>query len=633
MSQRIDLYSVLKYYAHKINSPLIEASKFLDFIEKYAQRAVIGNPEWAIWTSNASTRFGTALPGLIEQGKCVATGAGSAMQVFLPFYYADLIEDSYNTRNNTAELPFPSEESLHIKIPSNEVITIRPESDFLEYLEDPPESVVPVIRIRFSDERYGSALAISTLLPQKLLEVSLSKISQYLNSPADRDYVQHKLILQFQGRETVLKDILNELISRPAECITTFESGGDFVNLFWLYFCSLIRVDTKKKGELLMRDIAVIQAVSLIEQYNSFYKSKMTKSKERELALKSLDMNLEATPYLFSLGDILKFTNNQGKLLINLYSKADLDAHLKAKTIDDVKQEGSDLLVLYGSGSDQWFVLKSKLLSLCSRLLAETRPLVKKNITKRWAKLLNDFEHEPAMENDGDFERLLIRITRELAPALSALLADKRFALIYSELERNQESIPDTARLFINGQLISMTSLLLFKRKDLLSEIYDGLPFYYAVPFFFRIVAYFHNLTNKKARKKEPAIQKSKEAHKIPGNDLQISLKAIEAKLVPEGSTLELSLADLQRRWSKLLDATARKNLVEDVNSLVRDRLRRVTRMKSIKITDEILDQMSQDIVMQNSALSRLHEQDALQRYIKLYMVDQLTTFAATHNT
>ncbi|MDR1867034.1 MAG: hypothetical protein LBQ77_02060 [Treponema sp.] len=626
MAQKVGLYSILKFYAQKSGSSYINTQQFLDFLTKYAVKHAPNHPEWEEWTKGVKAKFTSELSKLLEQNKCQNLSGDKKGMISLPYYYIDMIQDAYQKWSTKTEELFPSEGSLSLKVPGTELVIIQVEQEFIDYLRDPPEEDdMAVYRLQFTEARYGSILATADLLPNRLLEVAVLKISLYLNNQSDKDYIEHKLRIQFQGKEGYLKEIINRIVKEPLQSINTIKEGGDSSNIFWLHFCSLIRIDMKKKADLLTRELAVVQAVHLVEQYYAFYKAKAVKNREREFALKALDSNFETQPFIFTMGDILNFTNNQDIPLLGQYSEDDLQQYLNKKTSESTGESVSEILLLRGMGGEQWFVKKTKLLNVCARLLTEVRPQIKKNLLKRWLKLLKDFQREPAMDNDTDFEKLLSRSLKEVSPQLAAILGDSRLLLVYMETESSQEKIPETARFFINGKLIPMTSLLLVKRKDVLAEINIDLPFYYSVPLLFRIAAYFHGLKRKKV--KPPVKQRKTERVGKQSEDLKTVLKAAEEKLVPEGSSIEATLESLKKRWGKLLDPTSQKNLIEDVNSLVRDRLRKLTRVRNIKITPEMLDQMAEEIAG-NEVLARLHETEALQQYIKLYMIDQLLPVA-----
>ncbi|MDR2150246.1 MAG: hypothetical protein LBO67_05425 [Spirochaetaceae bacterium] len=612
MTQKIDLYSTLKYYASTTQSPTIEMRAFCEFIEKYAKRMVTSQPEWAHWTADARIKLQKELPSLAEEGRCKILSDQKGF-LFLPYYYVDIVLDSYEIQAVTANLPFPDETSLGITVPENDIVTIQLERDFLSYLEKQSTNLFPIIKIAFL-ERYGTALVVSSLLPKRLFEIVLLKIAHFLRDSASFLFVQNKLIVQLSGREMDLKSMFSRIMDNPAECLNEIENAAEFSTLFWTYFCALIKNDMKKKADLLSGDIAVVQAVCILEQYNNFYKSRSLKRKGYEQAFRVLDYNLEKVPYFFSLSDILRFTNEQGVLLLDIYSKEELEEHLKAKTTEN--EEGiAEFIVI--TGVDQWFVHHNRLLPLCNRFLSETRTPIRRMIIKRWMKLLKAYNEDPAMKSEEEFERMLLRCVKDIAPPFFALLTNKKFALLYTKLEQAQSGLPNSVKIFVNGKLAPLSDLLFIRRLDILNEIRNALPLYYSIPILYRIVAFFNSL-----KKKQPETKKQS-ADKKSGDDtdIQAVLKNARTILVPQGKTLESYMVELLKRWNLVIDPEAQKNLTEDVNALIRDQMRIIFRVKH-KVTMDSIEQMSKSIITKSKELSsKIRDKESLQLYIKLYII------------
>jgi hypothetical protein len=80
-------------------------------------------------------------------------------------------------------------------------------------------------------------------------------------------------------------------------------------------------------------------------------------------------------------------------------------------------------------------------------------------------------------------------------------------------------------------------------------------------------------------------------------------------------------LSELAEKWNPLYASEQKQNLVEDVNSLVRDFLRPVrrsflTRPPDLKRIHALAEQLST-----SKSLAKIKKRDVLMRYIELYMV------------
>ena len=80
----------------------------------------------------------------------------------------------------------------------------------------------------------------------------------------------------------------------------------------------------------------------------------------------------------------------------------------------------------------------------------------------------------------------------------------------------------------------------------------------------------------------------------------------------------------LAERWNPLLDPVAQQNLVEDINSLARDFLRRMkVSFRLIPPTKERVEEWA-DRLCQNEAFQQIRRRQDLKEYIKLYMLTVL---------
>jgi hypothetical protein len=633
MPQKMNLYAILSSFANKNHSPYIDINVFVTFLEKYAQRYAGDRPEWSYWKVGTSRKVWEELPQLEEEEKCRLLTDESGTRIFMFHFYVDLIQEAYRSIDDTAELPFPSEGSLQITLPKDQIRTLDISQDLIPYLDNPQNTLLPVIKLIFPENIPG-VLVLSTMIPRRLMEAAMLKTRNHLRSRGNKEYLQHKLGPQLQGKEGQLRDIFNYILTRPFDCLDNMEEARDFSFYFWAYFCHIVRNDIKKKTSYLTEDIAILQSVSLIELLNSFYRTKSAKAKEKELAFKNLESMFDKPPYWYTLDVIIKFTNNKGIPLLGLYSQDDLESWLKRKTTECSENALPELLIIHGPHNEQGFVKKSKIFPLCVQFLVDARPVIRKAILKRWLKLLKEYRTEPAMENSEEYEKLLLYYTGELSPALAAILEDQKLALVYAELEQTQEGIPESLRFFNNGKLISMEALLLIKQKTLLADTRILLPFWYSIPFLTALVAFFKNWGRKRREaahiKAEESSNGEDEAAPLSAketwaHELHTSAREIEAALVPDGHTLNSYLTELAGSLGMLINKKAREELVEDIHSLVRSRLRHTLRFqKKTRITLESLERIASNIITVNPALQRLSRQDLLLMYIKLYIIKLL---------
>jgi len=628
MAQRTDLYSILVSYANKNNSPYIEIDPFLDFLGRYARKQSVEQPEWLKWVENRNIKFWAEVSVLAENGKCEVLTDTEPGRIFMPRFYLDLIEGSYSNADKEADLPFPSEESLKIGLPENQLRVLSSEEDILIYLEDPQTTDFPIIKLNFP-YGFGSALVLASFIPKRLVETAIIKIRNYLQHSGNKEYALRKLTPQLQGRESFVKEQFNQILMRHQEACRSLEDGKELTYLFWAHFCLLVKNDIKKKKDHLGEDIAALQSVFILDAINSYYKNLANKKREEEMAFRALENQMGKAPFLYTLTQILRFKDANGIPLLGRYSGDNLDLWIKQKTTESKNNELPELLILQGFDEERYFCFKNKMLTLCVKLLAEARRQVLDAVSKHWHKLLFDYEREPAMDSDEEFEKLLSKMTKKLCPALAVLLGDPKLLLIYEETENEQHASPLAVKIFNNGQLAPYSSLYIIKRKELLAEAKLILPFWYSIPIISGIIAFFKRLTKRRHdfalahdnEETETAEEKDRAAQ------IRTAAEEIEATLVPPGYTLDSYLEELENRWSRLIDKKARENLIEDVRSLIRDHLRANLKLhKKFQLTRKIISQMAVSAIVRSPTLSSLSGRDSLVLYAELYLLKLLQT-------
>ncbi|MDR2471063.1 MAG: hypothetical protein LBD09_03005 [Treponema sp.] len=620
MSQKTDLYNVLFSYAKKNDSPLVQMEGFISFLEQYAKRIREEKPEWGRWAEDTGARVWLDMNRLTEEGKVTVLADDTGSGIRLCHYYAEQVRAAWRNGDEQADRPFPGEASLALDIPPEEIKTLDLGVDLCDFIEEGRKDILPIIKLAFPGGRSG-ALLLASMIPGTLLEFAFLKVRNYLGRHGNREYVQHKLGPQLTGKEEQLREIMNQIMNRPRDCLRDLENGREVSFYFWASFSYLLRSDLAQKDELLPEEEGALQAASVIETCGGYFKKRAVKAREIELAFRNFELELDRPPYWFSREAIARFRDNKGVPLLGQYTQEGLDAYIKKRSTEPAApNELPELLFFHNAAGAAWLVKKTKVLPLCARLFAETRPLVIKAFSRRWKKLLKQFRREPAMDNDRDFERLIVSYVSEYAPVLKALLEDRKLYLVHEEARLSGRGIPESSRLFDGGEILPLRILLLLKRRQILGDIKLLMPFWYTLPIISGIVAFFAKMGKKKKTWEEP--EDGQAGERDPLQELRGTAREAEKELVPRGQTLDGYLEELASRWRKLLNKQAWDNLVEDINSLIRDRLRHILRIqKHIAVTQDALDKLTAAIIESSQGLKKIGEQKALFLYIKVYLI------------
>ena len=629
MSQ-IDLYSLLKGYAGKIKSSNVRITDFLKFAESLALQKVSTDPQWSLWSVNASAQFYAEIPNLVEKGRCILLADGADGRIFLPSVCRESILNAYDDIDKLADQPFPNAVSIKLNMPAGYARTVHLAHDLRLFFEELPESpqADDVIALEFP-QGCGSGLLLASMIPRRLMEMSLLKIRHYLHSHSNKDYVLNKLMSQMKGKEKAFKDTIDQIKINPIDSLNEMERSADFPYFFWTLFCSMIKNEIGKQDELQLEDLAVMQAVCVIEVCSSFYHTKAAKSRDIDAAFLTLEVLMDRPPWRYTLDEIAGFTNDRDIPLLEIYSNSDLEEYIQKVANDGDAEALSSWLVIPGARKiDRWFVKKERYLQVCTKMIAEVRPQIKAAMLKRWFSLVADFSSEPAMKADDEFDRLLVRLTKDINPTLQAMLEDRKLYLTYVEMEKVPGAISPSSRIFRNGRLLPHRILFALHRKELLIDVRLKFPIWYSIPFMVGIFLFFRNLGFKKKQRIVTGGESDSAAVEHESNEMRQSVRLIESAIIPKEKDIDIYLSELEGKWAHLLDKKARQNLIGDVQSLLRDSLRSAIKIYKLKrITRDNLQEMADSLIQSNPALKSLTNQKSLLLYMEVYLVKLLLNY------
>jgi hypothetical protein len=99
------------------------------------------------------------------------------------------------------------------------------------------------------------------------------------------------------------------------------------------------------------------------------------------------------------------------------------------------------------------------------------------------------------------------------------------------------------------------------------------------------------------------------------------AVQRLKLELVGEDKTIPDSLQELVERWNPLYDPQARRELVEDVNAMIRDYFRNLKRTFRVSppSASRIRDLAAK--LAENTSFARIKRKDFFVRYIEIYML------------
>lgn len=597
---------------------------FLAYLEFCSKKYSEEYPAWRKWDADRGVNFWSEIPALAEQGKCELITEENENKLYMTNFFPDKLNEAYKDIEEFVDRPFPNEQSVKSLVPVEKIRYLNSDYDFSAFLSEGEHPPAQIVKIIFPDN-FGSALVLAAMLPQQLLEMAIHKVRNYLTRSNNKEYAQHKLCLQIQGKETMIAEMLEDIVSRPWVLYKPIEEAADFTFHFWTHFCAFVRDDIRRKKEHISLDIAVFQSAFIIEAVSQHFRVFNQKKQEKEMAFRELESCLRRPPFLHSMGDILKFTGSKGGPLTNLYTNNELETWLKKKTTESKNDKLPELLVMQGFAKDDLcFLMKEKLLSFTFRLLTEGRFLVKGAVVRLWSKAFLKYEREPGMDSDSEFEKTLLKLAEKLCPALVRLLADPKLLLVYQEAEHEKDNIPPNARIFERGLLLPYSKLFQIQRHEILQEVKLVLPFWYYIPFIAALLRFFSKLFKKRkdSSSDEPANEQLVLDEKGDSAEIKTTAENLELLMVPPGHTLDTYLEELENRWGYRIEQETKKYLINDIKFLVRDKMRRSLKVnRHFNPARENISQMAFDLILRNKALSSITDRDSLLLYIELYFV------------
>ncbi|GHV40476.1 hypothetical protein AGMMS49546_14440 [Spirochaetia bacterium] len=632
----MDLYTLLMSYAHKHRSPRINIAEFVKTLTELANWKADVQPEWRDWTVGVRPKVLAGIGELVNSGKCSLEMEGKIpVRILLLNFYPELLKTAYeNPDGRAAGLPFPNQKSMGVRIPQDQLRVM----DILaleEYMKSPQETELPILDIRFPDS-YGNALILAPQLPQGILEVSMLKVQRYMQNSTNKDFYISRLKSQLAGKEIILRNTMDRLEEQPGDCIDQIKAAGEFACLFWPTFANQIRLELAenalKNNGLSPLEQAAQQAVYFIQFFVGYYYSKANRDREREAALTELAANLTKPPYYFTMMDILDFKDSHSRLLANRYKQEDLDAFIRDKTAfptaeGEAAEALPEMFMFSNISFEQIFIRTDKIFLVVAKFVEEARIKVRKNIEERWLSILQEYQSEPAMENDQEFDRLLDRCTRQLTPMLMCFLRDKKLSLIRDEMEITSEGSKDRIRLYNDsGKMSPLTTLLRLNRKDLLAKLKSRLPFWYTNPVLFRIIVFFKNLRKSKRHKSHsgsaeksaafPAAERSSSPQTLAG----IAQTYLRDN-IPDGYTLESYLHEMEDRWRKVVSRDSRDQMVKDVQDTIKKKMRSIIDVWGVRQPNaNTIGDIADSIIHETQAIQDLDGTNAVRSYVSIYI-------------
>lgn len=645
----VEIYNLLAKYSLRTKKHVLEFIPFTHFVlrnipEQQAQGSVQDQGLFSPLIVSSE------LEALAENKKCeLAYEAGKISTIIFPAYFMFAAKAMYNEIEKNHEVPFPSDTEFGGSIPHEMIKAVNMKEEFLHPGNRKQAESFLLTRIHFP-EGINSLIVPTSYLGSKLMELAVQKIKGYLNIRRNSDYMQSKMRVVFKQRERAVKDMFTSVMSQTRNAITTLSNPNDFSFQFWNHLSTSIIQEFKEKNNKMEKEHSFSQAAHLVSHYNLYFKGRIQQKKEQETAFRSVKNKLRKAPYFFTLSDIYAFKNDKGLKLSKKYDKDLLHKYLESKIKPKDDNTIPEILRLKTEDKKEYFICSDTFLPLCLKKVGDSRKYFKDYFLNDWKRKLNSYHSTRIMNYDDYFEK---EVAHLLKMEDSLLYTMMRFDLLFLTLTETKPPLDVSSEIerYLDRsgkKLQPLIDVLLLDRREILKQAKNSVSIWKINPVLRMIAKLFLGVG--KGSKEEKA--KAKKAHKRSRKTLGVdsspvdkteqsvsgtpagganssiryanAIRKLKVSYIGEGGNLNSSLKDLQEKWNPLYDVQAKKNLVEDVNSMIRDYLRKLKRGFMIKPPDKARVENIADQLAMNSAFHKIKRKDYFRKYIALYMLNVL---------
>ena len=626
-----DLLPLLRAFALKTRSPNIDLQQFLASLSRGEAQA--GEVDAAVKDLPADSAI------------VVSEEGGKARIITLPDFHVVALVEEYRKLADEAGRPFPREETAPAKIPPSAIIGADVKSQLGALMETSGPGMKGIVKLQFP-EGLDALVVPQESVGAQLVEAAVAKVGRYLQDGKNAGYAETKLAGSLRGSELAARQALEDVALRPKKAAATVLSPSDFHFRFWTHLSNLVLQDFRTKTEKTDQDIAVVQSAYIIG-YAVFHK-KGAVQREKAWAddRKSLEMQVHKAPFVFGFQDLYSLKDDKGATFVTKHSQDFIHSFLKEMTKRTGEETLPALVRIHAAAQKRdYFIHKDFVVPVFLKKLTECAEQLAKLYLDEWTATLREDRMPEAAKNDGAFRRdVEARVARGF-PLLSALSNGGILFLAGEEARLADESKRDLKRCFaVENILRPFDELLGLSRLQLLKNARMFLPFWMTVPVLSPILRMFRRMLAGRGRGRKGAAAESPAVPARPAAKIvarsgaeepvvpkassresllryQRSIQSLASQYVPKGATIDATLSQLAEKWNPLFASTQKKNLVEDVNSLIRDFIRPIRRSFLVRPPDLQRIHALAEQLSESASLGKIKKREPLLRYIELYMV------------
>lgn len=620
------LYEQLKQLAFENNNNLID---YGSLAVRCRNSAIASGQNWD------STLFNTALTRLQNEEKIKLeryTKTGEIVKVVYLHYFEEKLQKIYHDMESNNSIPFPDASVFGVPCPSNLIQKINVKSDFVRLLENNLAVTRPILQLEFKEFEHPM-LVFKDMLEYELIKFCVEKIQYFFKNENNYEYMRSKLNTTLVTEQSGVALMLSKIVKKPAEAVESLRKTNTFTFKFWTVLASTIVKEFGTRQATNDTDYVFAQAAFLLGYYNVYCKGCFQKEAAIEVCRNDLTKALSRSPYLFTVADIMEFKDDKENLLYKKVGRETYESFIRS-LLEEEENQPPQLMTVKNAHQEEVFILYRIVPIYLEENLKIIRKDMYEDLRRKWIQDLEKCEFTDEMENDRVFENLLKKYLIDHYANFYALLnygllkqiqkfpgiGDKQKAIIMLYIDE------------INQQILPLARLFDISRKDLMRDVKTMVPFWKTNKVLRFMVLFFRKLvmsrTARQAMKEEKIKKKHKNVkdfQKISDNDgLGNSVEVLKEQFLVPGTTVEAELENLIERWNPLIDAVAKRNLVEDVNSFIRDYVRKLKRSFITNPPDRERVENIANSLSQAQAFDAIKDKDSLIRYMSIYIIKLL---------
>lgn len=641
------IFKIIKTLVIKRNNPVINYQFFLSQLDSYFQ-----THKEEIREKNADEFKAAALPVLkkMERDSTCKIAFDNYESNIISFhvhlYYRQLMSKIYANIDNNPISVFPNAVRIPFIIDPAWITVCEADSMLVDLMENDRSEQMKVIQLIFSED-ITDIIVPPDIIKTTLISIAAKKINIYMMNPTNAGFLKNYLMKALTENDFAVNQMIGAVCESYSKIIEHLNNLNDLSFKFWSYLLNKIISEIKRKKDKTAGDISLYQSAYILRAFSMYRRIISQREAQKKSDYDHMLRTLKKAPYVFSANDIYSFKDQAGNSIAEKYSK-DFISSFIAKESASAENELPVLYKIKSASGKESYIHKDMISMVFLKTVTEAGKEIKKRIALEWSEILKKFKKSKDMKDEELFNANLERRINENYEFVAAIYNPNLIWFANQGTGVNDKINAIVADFFeAPGKFLSVSYILGIDRASLLKEVKYAIPVYYSIPIIGRLLALLADFligdTKKKGKRRHTVKKQEKNGEKIISEDKKYAVQkereknevrnysdAIE-RLKEEfldSEDIDTELSELINIWNPLYDKKARNDLVEDINSLIRDFIRPLKKnFKKYPPTIERIQTMTDNLMNKTAKLDEIKKKESFRKYIKLYIIKLLEKY------